>query len=149
MTHRDKPFTMVGIDHVVFIVDDMARALTFYQGVLGCQMGYRYPDLGMEQVWAGASLIVLWDITHPGGASAVPPVPPAQGGRNVDHVCIACTPFDHDELRAHFAAHGVEIEREAFHGGANGMGHSFYIRDPFGNKLEIKGPAEYPDGTAS
>jgi glyoxylase I family protein len=26
------------------------------------------------------------------------------------------------------------------------MGHSFYIRDPFGNTLELKGPAEYPDG---
>ena len=36
--------------------------------------------------------------------------------------------------------------REALHGGARGMGHSFYIRDPFGNKLEVKGPAEYPDG---
>jgi hypothetical protein len=28
-------------------------------------------------------------------------------------------------------------------------GHSFYIHDPFGNKLEIKGPAEYPDGRAT
>jgi glyoxylase I family protein len=26
------------------------------------------------------------------------------------------------------------------------VGHSFYIKDPFGNTLEIKGPAEYPDG---
>ena len=38
------------------------------------------------------------------------------------------------------------IEREAVHGGARGIGQSFYVRDPFGNKLEIKGPAEYPDG---
>ena len=30
--------------------------------------------------------------------------------------------------------------------GAWGMGHSFYFRDPFGNMLEVKGPAEYPDG---
>ena len=57
-------------------------------------------------------------------------------------------PFDHDEMRAHLQAHDVTIEREAHHGGARGMGHSFYIRDPFGNMLEIKGPAEYPDGTA-
>ncbi len=35
--------------------------------------------------------------------------------------------------------HGVTIEREAMHGGARGMGHSFYIRDPFGNLLEVKG----------
>ena len=43
------------------------------------------------------ALIVLWDITHPGAASAVTPV---KGGRNVDHVCIALSPFDHDAMRA-------------------------------------------------
>ena len=46
----------------------------------------------------------------------------------------------------HLLHHGVKIDREAFHGGARGMGHSFYIFDPFGNKIEIKGPAVYPDG---
>ena len=137
------PFTLVGIDHVVFIVDDMAKALAFYAEVLGAVPGYTYPALGMEQVWCGAALIVLWDTTHPGAASAVPPV---TGGRNVDHVCIATSPFALADMRAHLAAHSVVIEREALHGGARGMGHSFYIRDPFGNKLEIKGPAEYPDG---
>jgi len=137
------PFTLVGIDHVVFLVDDMPKALAFYHNVLGCVPGYSYPTLGMEQVWAGAALIVLWDTTHPGAASAVPPV---AGGRNVDHVCIATAPFAPDDMRKHLAAHGVEIDREATHGGARGMGHSFYVNDPFGNTLEIKGPAEYPDG---
>jgi len=137
------PFTLVGIDHVVFLVDDMAKALAFYQDVLGCVPGYSYPTLGMEQVWAGAALIVLWDTTDPGAADAIPPVP---GGRNVDHVCIATAPFAPEDMRRHLAAHDVPIAREATHGGARGVGHSFYIHDPFGNKLEIKGPAEYPDG---
>jgi glyoxylase I family protein len=140
------PFSLVGIDHVVFLVDDMPRAMAFYQGVLGCQPGYSYPALGMEQVWCGSALIVLWDITQPGAADAVPPV---AGGRNVDHICIALSPFAAEDLRKHLAHHGVAIEREAFHGGARGMGDSFYIRDPFGNKLELKGPAVYPDGRAS
>ena len=139
------PFGLVGIDHVVYLVDDMARALDFYQGVLGCQPGYSYPAIGMEQVWAGAALIVLWDVTHPGAQHAVPPV---AGGRNVDHLCIATTPVAPEAMRAHLAAHGIAIEREAVHGGARGVGQSFYIRDPFGNLLEIKGPAEYPDGRA-
>jgi glyoxylase I family protein len=137
------PFTLVGLDHVVFLVDDMARALTFYSQVLGSVPGYSYPALGMEQVWCGSALIVLWDVTHPGAASAVPPV---KGGRNVDHVCIATSPFETVAMRQHLKAHGVAIEREATHGGARGMGFSVYIRDPFGNLLEIKGPAEYPDG---
>ena len=137
------PFTLTGMDHVVFLVDDMARALAFYHQVIGCQPGYSYPALGMEQVWAGSALIVLWDVSHPGAAAAVPAV---KGGRNVDHVCIATSPVAPAALRAHFAAHGVVIEREATHGGARGVGHSTYIRDPFGNLLEIKGPAEYADG---
>ncbi len=139
------PFSLVALDHVVFLVDDMDKALKFYGEVLGCVPGYAYPAMGMEQVWCGSALIVLWDITHPGAASAVPPV---KGGRNVDHVCITTTPFAPEAMRAHLAAHGIEIEREATHGGARGVGHSFYFRDPFGNKLEVKGPAEYPDGRA-
>lgn len=141
--YTDIPFTLVGLDHVVFLVDDMEVALRFYRDVLGCQDGYSYPALGMQQVWCGSALIVLWDVTHPGAASAVPPV---KGGRNVDHVCIATSPFDHDEMRRHLTKHGVRIVQEAFHGGARGQGQSFYILDPFGNKLEIKGPAVYPDG---
>ena len=137
------PFTLVGLDHVVYLVDDMALATSWYTAVLGCVPGYSYPALGMEQLWCGASLIVLWDVTHPGATSAIPPV---QGGRNVDHLCIATSPIDPPAMRAHLAAHGVTLEREATHGGARGVGHSFYIRDPFGNLLEVKGPAEYPDG---
>ena len=139
------PFSLVGIDHVVFLVDDMEKAMGWYADVLGCQPGYSYPNIGMEQVWCGSALIVLWDVTHPGAANAVPPV---AGGRNVDHVCIALSPFAHDAMRAHLRAHNVEIVQEAFHGGARGMGNSFYVRDPFGNKLELKGPAVYPDGRA-
>ena len=137
------PFTLVGFDHIVYLVDDMARAVTFYRDVLGCVPGYSYPGLGMQQLWCGAALIVLWDTSHPGAAGAVPPV---AGGRNVDHLCIATSPIDPGAMRTHLAGHGVQIVQEATHGGARGMGHSFYIRDPFGNKLEIKGPAEYADG---
>jgi len=142
MPHRDVPFHLVGIDHVVFLVDDMDKALSFYQGVIGCARGFSFPDLGMEQVWAGAALIVLWDVNHPGAASAEP-----RGGANVDHVCIACGPIDPDELYAHLEKHDVTVERDAFHGGSRGEGRSYYIRDPFGNKLELKGPPEYADGT--
>lgn len=53
------PFAPVGIDHIVFLIDDMKRALAFYTDVLGCRPGYSYPGLGMEQVWFGSSLIVL------------------------------------------------------------------------------------------
>ena len=136
------PFALVGIDHIVFLVDDMNMALQFYCGFLGCQSGCSYPELGMEQVWAGNALIVLWDITHPGASKAVPSVP---GGRNIDHVCLATGPFNHDSFRSYCDDNSIKIEQEALHGGARGFGHSFYIRDPFGNRLEIKGPVAHPD----
>jgi len=142
MTSHAQPFRLAGIDHVVFLVTDLEQAVEFYQNVLGCEKGYSYPGLGMEQVWCGASLIVLWDYSHPGAASAIPPL---EGGRNVDHVCLATGPFDHTALRDHFSKHGVIIEREAFHGGARGLGHSFYFNDPFGNKIELKGPPDHPE----
>ena len=59
MTNSTPPFTLVGLDHVVFLVDDMAKALSFYGDVLGSVSGYSYPAIGMEQVWCGAQLIVL------------------------------------------------------------------------------------------
>ena len=68
------PFTLVGLDHVVFLVDDMEKALDFYGRVLGCTPGYSYPRIGMEQVWCGAALIVLWDISHPGAKNGIPAV---------------------------------------------------------------------------
>jgi catechol 2,3-dioxygenase-like lactoylglutathione lyase family enzyme len=143
MAESRPPFSLVGIDHVVFIVDDIDKAIRFYTEVLGCQHGFSYPKIGMEQFWCGSSLIVLWDLNNPGGHKARPPV---AGGRNVDHVCLALSPFDKDEMRAHLKAHNVTIESEAFHGGSRGMGVAFNILDPFGNKLELKGPPVYPDG---
>ena len=37
MTDPRPPFSLVGIDHVVFIVDDLKKATKWYADVLGCQ----------------------------------------------------------------------------------------------------------------
>jgi len=137
------PFSLLGIDHIVFLIDDMPNALKFYGEVLGCQPGYSYPKIGMEQLWCGNALIVLSDTTHP---SAKSKIPPAKGRSNIDHVCINLSPIEVPDLIAHLNAHNVQIDATAFHGGARGMGNSVYIQDPFGNRLELKGPPVYPDG---
>jgi len=133
----DTPFRIAGIDHVVLLVGNMQQAMQFYIEVLGCRPGYSYPDLAMEQVWAGAELIVLIDLTDPKSGYAQPPV---DGGRNMDHLCLSIGPFTREAMRAHLAKHGVKIDREAIHGGARGMGEATYILDPWGNKIELKGP---------
>ena len=131
------PFDLEGIDHVVLLVDGMAEAERFYREVVGCTIENALPQYGMLQLRAGAALIDLVDVAGEEGAWARPPVP---GGRNMDHVCIATGRWDEAAMRAHLAAHGVEIVEEGIRGGARGDGLSFYVRDPSGNTLELKGP---------
>ena len=133
------PFALEGLDHVVLLVGDMARARAFYCDVLGCTADRDLPQYGMTQLRAGASLIDLVDISTAEGAWAKPAV---AGGRNVDHVCLATGPWDEAAMRAHLAAHGVAIVEEGMRYGARGDGLSFYIADPFGNVIELKRPPE-------
>jgi catechol 2,3-dioxygenase-like lactoylglutathione lyase family enzyme len=132
-----QPIEILGLDHVVLRVTDLARALRFYCEVLGCTEERRLDALGLVQLRAGASLIDLVDVAAPlGRLGGGPPVP---DGYNVDHVCVALARFDEAELRAHLAAHGVEATEVAQRYGATGMGPSMYVRDPDGNVIELKG----------
>ena len=63
----------------------------------------------------------------------------------MDHVALATGPWDPETLRAHLAAHDVEIVEEGIRYGAAGDGLSFYVRDPSGNTIELKGPMPPPD----
>ena len=129
------PFQLEGLDHVVLLVGDMDRARRFYCDVVGCTVDQALPQYGMLQLRAGASLIDLVDVSGEEGAWARPPV---EGGRNLDHVCLAARNFDPDEVRAHLAAHNVAIVEEGMRYGAGGDGYSIYFRDPFGNQIELK-----------
>ncbi|MDX6284400.1 MAG: glyoxylase family protein [Kribbellaceae bacterium] len=132
------PYALEGIDHVVLLVDGMEEARRFYCEVIGCSVDQALPQYGMLQLRAGAALIDLVDISSEEGAWARPPV---AGGRNLDHVCLATGAWDEAALRAHLAAHRVEIVEEGTRYGARGDGLSFYVRDPSGNTLELKGPS--------
>ncbi|MFL6748887.1 MAG: VOC family protein, partial [Sphingomicrobium sp.] len=126
-----------GIDHVVLLVRDMAEAKHFYEQVLGCRVDRELPEYGMLQLRAGASLIDLVDIGSAQGEWGRPEI---EGGRNMDHVCIATGPCEEQAMRAHLARHGINIVEEGIRYGAKGEGMSFYICDPSGNQIELKGP---------
>jgi hypothetical protein len=91
----------------------------------------------MLQLRAGASLIDLVDIGSREGEWARPEV---EGGRNLDHVCLSTGPCGEEMMRAHLARHGIAIVEEGIRYGAKGDGMSFYICDPSGNQIELKGP---------
>ena len=126
-----------GIDHIVLRVRDLETMVRFYCDVLGMAVERRQDRIGLVQLRAGASLIDLVDIASEEGAWGRPEV---AGGRNMDHFCLATGPWDEAALRAHLAAHGVEIVEEGIRSGARGEGLSFYVRDPAGNTIELKGP---------
>ena len=133
-------FTVQGIDHVVLRVVNVEGVTRFYQDVLGCAVERREDDLGLIQLRAGRSLIDFVDVNgelgQKGGAA------PGAEARNMDHFCLRIDPFDEAQIRAHLRAHGVEAGELATRYGAEGDGPSFYIQDPEGNTVELKGPPD-------
>jgi catechol 2,3-dioxygenase-like lactoylglutathione lyase family enzyme len=124
------PFTALGLDHVVFKVADMDRAIAFWRDVIGAREERRIEEIGLVQMRAGTSLIDLAPADEP------------HGGQNVEHVCIEITPWDEEALRAHLAAHEVEAGKSEIRYGAHGFGPSIYLEDPDGNMIELKGPGD-------
>ena len=133
------PFTLRKLDHVVLRIRDLETSLHFYRDVLGCPVDKVQDHVGLYQVRAGESLIDLVPLDEPlgriGGAG------PGTEGRNLDHFALQVTPFDEAAIRAHLAAHKVEITDSGRRYGAEGSGPSIYIKDPDGNIVELKGPA--------
>jgi catechol 2,3-dioxygenase-like lactoylglutathione lyase family enzyme len=123
-------FEILGIDHVVLRVADMARAIAFYSGVLGAKEERRSEKFFLVQLRAGRSLIDL--IEAPAGE--------ARGAGNMDHFALRIEPFDEATIRAHLKAHGIDAGEVKTRYGADGNGPSLYIEDPDGNTVELKGP---------
>ncbi|UTW11821.1 VOC family protein [Marinobacterium rhizophilum] len=128
------------IDHLVLRVQRLDPMLDFYCRVLGCELERVKEDLGLYQLRAGRALIDL--ITVDGELGAAGGRAPAAEGRNMDHLCLRLEPFDATAIRAYLIAENVEVGAVESRYGAEGMGPSFYIQDPEGNTLELKGPPE-------
>ena len=136
------PFALVGLDHVVLRVPDMERALNFYIGVLGAAEERRLDKIGLVQLRVGRSLIDLIDLAKWAKDTKLAPET-----FNVDHICLRIEPFEEAQLTRYLTMHGVEIHEKGERYGAEGNGPSIYIRDPFQNVIELKGPSQ-PQATA-
>jgi catechol 2,3-dioxygenase-like lactoylglutathione lyase family enzyme len=131
--------TIRDIDHVVLRVTDLERMIAFYRDVLGCEVAWRRPELGLVHLRAGRAMIDLVPVDGPlgraGGAA------PGAEGRNMDHLCLRVEPFDQASIVAHLEAHGTRVGEIRPRFGAEGEGVSIYVSDPEGNVVELKGPA--------
>jgi len=132
-----QPPRVLGLDHVVLRVRDLAASLRFYGEVLGCREERRIASLGLIQLRAGSSLIDLVPVDSPlgraGGAA------PGVEGRNLDHFALRIAPFEPEALAAWLREQGVAPGPVKQRYGAGGTGPSLYIRDPDGNVVELKG----------
>jgi catechol 2,3-dioxygenase-like lactoylglutathione lyase family enzyme len=135
-----RPFAPLGIDHIVLRVAELDPMLAFYCGVLGCAVEKEQPGLGLTQLRAGRSIIDL--VTLDGALGRKGGAGPGADGRNLDHFCLTIAPYDESALRLHLAEHGVEVLEAGLRYGAEGEGPSLYVRDPEGNVVELKCPAE-------
>jgi catechol 2,3-dioxygenase-like lactoylglutathione lyase family enzyme len=131
----ERPFAIVGLDHVVLRVTDIDRALAFYEGVLGCALERQLPELGLYQLRAGNHLIDLTPIGSKLGGEE----PVNQAARNQDHFCLVIDQFDEQALREYLANKGIDVPEAGDRYGAEGTGPSVYISDPDGNTVELKG----------
>jgi glyoxylase I family protein len=129
-------FKVRAIDHVVLRVVDLERMIDFYSRVLGCQVEWRRPDLGLVHLRAGSAMIDLVPVAGRLGQLGGPP--PGKEGRNLDHVCLRVEPFDADAIVAHLQAHGARVGEIRPRFGAQGEGVSVYVYDPEDNLIELK-----------
>ncbi|MCR9279376.1 MAG: VOC family protein [Pseudomonadaceae bacterium] len=132
------PFSLMQLDHLVLRSEAPKRLIEFY-----CQLGAiverEVADVGLVQLRMGSSILDIVDtagkLGRSGGAAPTP-----DSGHNVDHFAWRIEPFDEDDLRELADSLGVPATFHSKLYGADGFGPAVYLRDPDGNRVELKGP---------
>ena len=114
------------IDHVVLNVADARRSLEFYVGVLGLEA------VRLAEWEAGEAPFVSVRV-HDGFIIDLMEL--ERSGDNADHFCLVVED-DIDELIAAGTITPEAGPMDLF--GARGQGYSVYLRDPDGNRVELR-----------
>lgn len=117
---------VTGFHHVSLIVADTARALDFYQGVLGLTLDNTRPDLGYPGAWlnVGEQQIHLLELPNPDPLNGRP----SHGGRDRH---LACCVENLDWLIE--ALERMDIDYRLSSSGRRAL----FCRDPDQNALEF------------
>jgi len=126
-----RPFSLMGLDHIVLRTPDPATLIGFYVEVLGAIVEREIPKFQLTQLRAGRSLIDVIGVDAPLAA---------ENERNVDHFCLRIDPWDETAMAIYLRSCGLLVEESGIRYGAEGNGPSIYIKDPEGNVVELKGP---------
>lgn len=124
------------LDHIVLVVRDVDRALEFYHSLLGMEVlrldAFRGGKIGFPSVRVSEQTIIdLFPAAEEHDRHDDRP--------NMHHFCLVTDAAELEPLRGALEQAGFPAE-DAPHTrwGARGDGLSFYVRDPDGNRLEIR-----------
>ncbi len=122
---------VLGLDHIVLCVTDVAKTIDFYQSILG--MSAREERPGKWSLYFGANKISLQDVaTAPEIARNTIP-----GSGNF---CVLCNEPVED-LVIRLQSQGIAIVAgPGERAGATGRILSVYLNDPDGNLVEVSNP---------
>jgi glyoxylase I family protein len=118
---------LTGPDHVVIVSPDPEPLIAWYATTLGLEV------LRLEE-WRRQEVLFVSLRVSP--TFLIDVMAGERTGVNVDHLALTCTGVDLDELATSDA---VDVEfgpADLF--GAQGTGRGLYIRDPDGNRIELR-----------
>ena len=126
-------FVYKGVDHIALVTKKLSAMKTFYTEGLGLtleQESKAKAGYSVVTVRAGESLIDLFE------ASPTNPAPPAN--LSEEHICLSATGSSIYDVIATLKSKGLDPTQAEGNSGAKGKGLSTFVRDPDGNKVEIK-----------
>src|SRR4051812_13757080 len=119
---------VLGIDHVVLVTSDVERAVQWYADRLGL-----VPER-LDRWRRGEGLFASLRISP---SSIIDVFAGERTGINVDHLSFEVDPAA--DLHAIAASGEYDVDHEPFViWGARGDGLAMYVRDPDGNRIELK-----------
>jgi glyoxylase I family protein len=126
-------FTYKGFDHIALVTKNMAAMKRFYTECLGLPIeneGKAKAGYNVTTLRAGDALLDLFE------ASPTNPAPSAN--LSEEHFCLQATGSSIYDVIATLKRKGLEPTQAEVNNGALGKGPSTFVRDPDGNKVEIK-----------
>jgi catechol 2,3-dioxygenase-like lactoylglutathione lyase family enzyme len=118
---------VTGVDHYVLVAEDVEALIAWYRDELGLQ-----PER-LEEWRRGEVLFASLRVSE---STLIDVFAGERSGVNVDHVALTVDDVDLDELAAS-GRFAVEMgPMDLF--GARGTGRGIYIRDPAGNRVELR-----------
>jgi glyoxylase I family protein len=126
-------FTYKGVDHIALVTKRLAAMKSFYTEGLGLTLeheGKAKAGYNVVTLRVGESLIDLFEAS---------PTNPAPGANlSEGHFCLSATGSSIYDVIATFKRKGLDPTQAEVNSGSKGKGLSIWVRDPDGNKVEIK-----------